>query len=140
MAAHDRAERLAATAELRRRLVAVASATGALLGVHLLGRRGHFAACLGLVRAALAVRQLPHHATMKDVLADGDGEHRIGEIDLAGTAALDGFDRDLHDSILAAQAAGPAASAAGGAAASAAGAAASAALRRPAGYGASLGR
>jgi hypothetical protein len=71
MAAHDRAERLAAAAELRRRLVAVAGATGALLGVHLLGRRRHFGAALGLVRALLAARQLPHDAALQDVLADG---------------------------------------------------------------------
>jgi hypothetical protein len=71
VAAHDRAERLAAAAELRRRLVAVAGAAGALLGVHLLGRRRDFGAALGLVRALLAARQLPHHAALQDVLADG---------------------------------------------------------------------
>src|SRR5476651_2486863 len=97
MAAHDRTERLAAAAELRGRLVAVTGLAGALLGVHLLGRRRHFGAALGLVRALLAARELPHDATMQDVLANGGAEHRIGEIDLAGTAALDGFDCDLHD-------------------------------------------
>src|SRR5205807_963995 len=116
--------------------------TGALLGVHLLGRRRHFGATLCLVRALLAARQLPHHAALQDILADRDAEHRIGEIDLARAAALDGFDRDLHDIPPAAQAAGPPASAAGSPAAcsGAAGAAASAALRRPAGYGAAFGR
>src|SRR3954471_9523507 len=100
MAAHDRAERLATAAELRRRLVAVAGAAGAFLGVHLLGRRRDLGAALGLVRALLAARQLPHHATLQDVLAEGRAEHRIGEIDLAGTVALDGLDRDLHGLIL----------------------------------------
>src|SRR5215813_241112 len=40
------------------------------------------------------------HATLQDVLADRGAEHRIGEIDLAGAAALDGFDRDLHVLVL----------------------------------------
>src|SRR6185437_16770202 len=100
VAAHHRAEGLAAAAELRCRLVAVAGATGALLRIHLLGRRRDLGAALGLVRALLAVRKLPHHAALQDVLADGYGEHRVGEVDFAGAAAFNGFDRDLHDLIL----------------------------------------
>src|SRR6185312_2768209 len=91
-----RAERLAAAAELRRRLVAVAGAAGALLGVHLLRSGRHFRTALALVRALLAARQLPHHASLQDVLADGSAEHRIRELQLAGALALDGLDRDLH--------------------------------------------
>src|SRR5881394_1680366 len=71
-------------------------AAGALLGVHLLGRRRDLGTALGLVRALLAARQLPHHAALQVILADGGAEHRVGEIDLAGAVALDGLDRDLH--------------------------------------------
>src|SRR4029077_13018555 len=87
-------------AELRCRLVAVAGATGTLFGGRLLGRRREFGAALGFVRALRATRQLPHDAALQDVLAERGAEHRIGEVDLAGAAALDGFDRDFHDLIL----------------------------------------
>src|SRR6266404_4231070 len=96
MAAHDRTESLAAAPELRRRLVAMTGLTGALLGVHLLGSRLDLGATLGLVRTLLAARQLPHHAAVQNVGADGDAEHRIGEIDLTGAGAFDGFDLEFH--------------------------------------------
>src|SRR5262249_26456467 len=58
-----------------------------------------FGPALGLVRALLAARKLPHHAALQDVLADRLSEHGIGEIDLAGALAFDGLDRDLHGSL-----------------------------------------
>ena len=55
VAADDRAEGLAAAAELRRRLVAVTGLTSALLLVGLLAGHADLAAGLGLVRAGLAL-------------------------------------------------------------------------------------
>ena len=79
MTAHDRTERLAAAAELRRRLVAVARAAGALLAVHLLRRRLDLAARLRLVRARLALGELPAHHAVQDVGARLEAEDGVGQ-------------------------------------------------------------
>ena len=77
--AHDRPESLAAAAELRRRLVAVAGAAGALLAIHLLRRRLDLAARLGLVVARLPLGELPAHHAVQDVRPRLQPEDGVGE-------------------------------------------------------------
>ena len=101
VAAHDRTEGLAAAAELRRRLVAVAGA-----GRCPSGRTSSWpspsSSARPLVLCVPCWRRDSCHTTQRCrmSLRTGSAEHRIGEIDLAGAVALDGLDRDLHDLIL----------------------------------------
>jgi hypothetical protein len=69
----DRAERLAAAAELRHRLVAVTGADRCPSGLYIFLVVPDLARSLGLVRALLALGELPAHHAVQDVLARARG-------------------------------------------------------------------
>src|SRR5581483_4378501 len=98
MAAHDRAEGLAAAAELRRRLGAVAGAAGALLLVPLGRGQRDFAARLRLVRACLALRQLVADHALQDVGARLQPEDIVGQADRAALFAVEAGYLAVHHS------------------------------------------
>ena len=96
MRTHHRAERTTAAAELRHAGRAVTGATGALLLVHLLAGAPDLGAALRLVRAGLALVELPLHATGDDVRAGIETEDRIRELDRTGFLAFKGRDFQFH--------------------------------------------
>src|SRR5580700_12099950 len=97
VAAHHRPERAAAADKLRRAPGTVTGAAGALLLVHLLAGARVLVARLHLVGAGAALGELPVHAARQDVAADlVDPEDGVGELDLAGLAAGEGDDVQLH--------------------------------------------
>src|SRR5579862_4266706 len=96
MRAHDRTERTATTAELRHAGRAVTGAAGALLLIHLLASAPDFGAALGLVRASLALVELPLHAALNNVLARLKTEDAFGELDRTGRFALECCDFQFH--------------------------------------------
>src|SRR5690606_9512419 len=87
---------LAALAELRGRLVAVASRAGTLLAVHLLRRQLHVAAFLRGAGRGAALGQLPGHNAVKDVGANFASENVLNQIDLADGSRIEVFNIDLH--------------------------------------------
>src|ERR1700754_2635418 len=84
MAAHPRTERTATAAELRHAGRAVTGAAGALLLVHLLAGAPDVGAPLRLVRAGLALVELPLHAARDDVGARLEAEDGVGQLHRAG--------------------------------------------------------
>src|SRR5277367_5083965 len=96
MRTHDGTERTATAAELRHAGRAVTGATGALLLVHLLAGTPYLGTVLGLVRASLALVELPLHAALDDVLARLKTEDTVGELDRTGRFALKGRDFQFH--------------------------------------------
>ena len=98
VAPNDRSERLAAAAELRSGLGAVAGATSTLLGIGLLGRGGNLAAHLGLVGAGLTLGELPANHALQDVGARLKPENVIGKRDRAVRLAVEGGDLQVHHS------------------------------------------
>src|ERR1019366_6682491 len=96
MAAHHRAEGASAAAELRHARRAVTGAAGALLRIHLLAGAPDFRAVLGLMRAALALGELPVDATLQDVAARLKAKDRIRQIDGSGFLAFEGGDLQFH--------------------------------------------
>src|ERR1700686_5167507 len=96
MAAHHRTERLAAAAEQTGARRAVTGAAGTLLGVHLLAGAPDLRAQLGLVRPALAARELPGDAALQDVGAGLEAEDRVRKLDRPRFLAVEGADWELH--------------------------------------------
>src|ERR1700745_203238 len=88
MGAYHRAKGTAAAAELRHTGRAMASATRTLLLVHLLAGAPDLGAALGLVRAGLALVELPLHTTGDNVLARLETEDLVRKLDGAGSLAL----------------------------------------------------
>src|SRR3546814_3459414 len=83
MAGRHLAVRLAAAAELRRADTAVAGSATALLLDDLAGRTRNLTIGLGLVRALLALGQLPDHVALQQVCARRQAEHVLGQRKLA---------------------------------------------------------
>ena len=75
---------------------ALTRAAGALLLPRLLGRALDVADALGLVRAGAALGELPLHHARQDVLAHGQAEDGVGELDIADFLVVEAFDRELH--------------------------------------------
>src|SRR6185437_4677428 len=96
MRAYHRAKGTAAAAELRHAGRAMASATRTLLLVHLLAGAPDLGATLGLVRAGLALVELPLHAAGNDVLARLETEDLVRQVDRARGLALEGCDFQFH--------------------------------------------
>src|SRR6185312_13201499 len=96
MAAHHRTEGASAAAELRHASGAVTGAARALLPVHLLAGAPNLGAALGLVRAGLALRQLPVDAALDDVGARLETEDLVRQAHRAGFLALKGGDFHIH--------------------------------------------
>src|ERR1039457_7385080 len=96
MTAHHRAEGASAAAELRHACRAVTSAAGAFLRIHLLAGAPDFRAVLGLVRAALALGELPVDAALQDIAARLEAKDLIRQIDGAGFLAFEGGDLQFH--------------------------------------------
>src|SRR5262249_14115473 len=94
--AHHGAKGSAAAAELRHAGRAMASATRTLLLVHLLAGAPDLGAALGLVRAGLALVELPLHAARDDVLARLETEDLVGQIDASGGFTFESGDLELH--------------------------------------------
>src|SRR5262249_6098944 len=86
----------AAAAELRDARGAVAGATGAFLRIHFLAGSPDFRAALGLVRAALALGELPVDAALDDVGPRLKAEDRIRQLDGSGFLAFEGGDLHFH--------------------------------------------
>src|SRR5436190_22391923 len=74
----------------------MAGAAGALLLVHLGAGARDVGAPLGLVRALLALGQLPAHEALQEVLARVEPEDRLGELHLTGICAGERRDLDVH--------------------------------------------
>src|SRR5664280_3348622 len=96
MAAHHRAEGASAAAELRHARRAMTGAAGALLRIHLLAGAPDFRAVLGLMRAALALGELPVDAALQDVAARLEAEDRVRQIDRTGFLAFQRGDFQFH--------------------------------------------
>src|SRR5581483_12469915 len=96
MGAHHRAKGSAAAAELRHAGGAMASAAGTLLLVHLLAGAPDFGATLGLVRAGLALVELPLHAAGDDVLTRLETKNLVRQLDRARRFAFEGCDLQFH--------------------------------------------
>src|SRR5690242_20411753 len=93
---HHRAERTSAAAELRHACRAVTGAAGALLLVHLLAGAPDVGAALRLVRAGLALVELPLHAALNDVGARLETEDGVGQLHGAGVLAFKRCDFQFH--------------------------------------------
>src|SRR5262245_7779362 len=74
----------------------MAGGTGALLPIHLLAGAVDLGAVLDVVRAGLALGQLPHHAALQDVGTRLETEDVVGHRDVAGRLAFKGRDLQLH--------------------------------------------
>ena len=96
VAAGLRAERAAAAAEQVDPRRAVTRRAGALLPVHLLAGAVDVGAVLHLVRAGLALGQLPHHAAMNEVGARLEPEDGVGHRDRTGFLAVERRDLQFH--------------------------------------------
>src|SRR5215469_5214205 len=94
--ARVRAERAAAAAKQIDARGAVARRAGALLPIHLLAGARDLGPILDLVGAALALRQLPHHAAMNDVDAWLQSENGVGQCDRASLFAVERGDLNFH--------------------------------------------
>src|SRR6185312_10293916 len=90
------ASSLAASMTTRSPSLAMASATRTLLLVHLLAGAPDLGATLGLVRAGLALVELPLHAAGNDVLARLETEDLVRQVDRARGLALEGCDFQFH--------------------------------------------
>src|SRR5262245_36269873 len=92
VAAHHRAERTAAAAELRYARRAVTGTAGPLLLVHLLAGAPDLGAVLDLVGAGLALVQLPLHAALNDVLARLKSEDSVRQLHRTAFLAFESCD------------------------------------------------
>src|SRR5262249_30926739 len=100
MAAWGWAEGAAAAAEEIDPGGAVTRRAGALLPVHLLAGAVDFGAVLDVVRAALALGELPAHAAMQNVRSRLEAEDRIRQIDRTRRLAVERHDLELHVTLL----------------------------------------
>src|SRR6202000_1686812 len=96
MRANHRPEGTAAAAELRHAGRAMASAARTLLLVHLLAGAPDLGAALGLVRAGLALVELPLHAARKDVLARLETKDLVRQLDRACGLAFERRYLEFH--------------------------------------------
>src|SRR6185503_10329354 len=96
VAAHHRAEHAGAAAEVRRAGRTVTGAAGALLRVHLLAGPHDVVAVLGLVRAGLALGELPIDAALDQVGARLEPEDVLRQAERAGFLTLEGGDFHIH--------------------------------------------
>src|SRR5580704_5026650 len=96
VAAGMRTERTAAAAEQVDALGTVTGPAGTLLRVHFLAGAMNVGAVLDFVSAALALGELPNHATMNNVGARLEPEDFIGHRDRAGFLAVEARDFQFH--------------------------------------------
>src|SRR6478752_5256907 len=100
MAARGWTERATAPAEEINPGGAVTRRAGAFLPVHLLAGAVDFAAVLDVVRAALALGELPAHATMQNVCSRLEAKDRIRQVDRTRRLAVERHNLEFHVTLL----------------------------------------